>query len=730
MKKTFVLTLSLLLVTSFLAVAQENEDNDDQTKIKLAIGGMAASTDGSLGKVGKYLPLPDAAPLAAAKIEGLSGTTYFNLTSLYRGDVWDMNHALDLDFNRIVDLKLDYTSLMHRLGNDPLTNMDTASLARSGVFHQNFSPDKQYRIDHYEFSGKATLRIPQASFLNFYAGFRNQHREGEYQARTLSKCATCHIVAKDRPINNNNQDFSLGSEVRLGKATIDYSYTKRQYRENEAAPTNTYLKVQHPELVSPVFTSRIQYGDVNGALPFDEVPDTDKDTHLIKATVPLSQGMTLSGHYISSSVENQSIENTLSPGSNIGIDTSAFAAGFSTLVGRRGVFNARFSRVKIENDDYFVDIVEPVDVAGPKVGLTYAQGYPTFGEADWTRKSALNRTTLDFDAAFKYRFTTKIRGRFNYEFKQIDRDNYQDLSLAQTTSTHTFKGRFDLKPSKQLKFVAQGTIKLISDPFTNMFAGVAPELQDWNPGNPFAGLQFYDFHRAREAHLTSQPTDMQEVKGILTWSPSYRVSLSADARIRWEKNDELNFGDWSNTTFNPGVNLWFAPTDKIDVTATYYFYGEKLDSLFAIPVLEGCGGGIIGGFPGTLTDQIDYDIDTHTTFVNLNYRATETFSLYGNLSYNKSMAKMANLQLNTSQLDFIPQVPVSLFDFEGLPEVVDYSDLEMKQLITEVGGLYNLNSAWAFKGSFSYFHYDDLAPFLYDETGKAYAFYLAAIYTF
>lgn len=726
MKKTYIIALCLLLVTSAIAGVEETEDQEKQIDVKLAIGALATSTDGYLGKAGKYQPLPSAAPLVAAQIKGLSGTTYFDLKSLVRGDVWDMNHTLSLDFNRIVELNLDYTSLMHRLGNDPLTNMDTASLARSGVFHENFSPNKEYRIDYSEFNAETTLRIPNLSFVNFTAGFRSQHREGEYQARTLSKCASCHVVAKDRVINNNNQDYSLGSQFKLGGAKLDYTYTKRQYRENEAAPTNTYLLVQHPELSSPVFTSRIAYGITDGALPFDSVPDTDKDTHLVKATVPLSEGMMLSGHYVNSSVQNKSVENTLKPGSNIGIDTSALAAGFSAVVGRRGVFNARFSRITIDNDDYYVDINEPVDVAGPNAGKTYVEAYPQYGAVDWTRQSSLNRTTLDFDAAFKYTLTQQMKARFNYEYKQIERDNYQ---VSKTTS-HTFKGRFDFKASKQLKFVAQGRLKMTDEPFTNMYAALAPEIQTWNPGNPFAGNQFTVFHDARQAHLSNQPTDMQEIKGIISWSPSYRFSISADARYRWEKNDKLNFANWTNNTLNPGVNLWFAPADRFDVTATYYFYSEQLTSLFSIPVLEGCGGGIIGGFPGTLTDEMDYDMDTHTAFVNLNYTATDKLTLYGNLTYNNSMATIANLQLNTSQLNWIPQVGVSPFDFEGISEVVEYSDLKMKQLVTEMGALFSLNTAWAFKGSVSYFHYNDLAPYLYDESGNAYSVYLAAIYTF
>ncbi len=295
--------------------------------------------------------------------------------------------------------------------HDTLFNMDTASLARSGVFHEDYNPTDEYNINFSETNAKAKLQIPQISFVDFYAGVRNQHRSGQYQARTLSKCSTCHVVGKTRSINNNNTDYKLGTNVRVAKASFDYSYTVREYRENKAAPTNTYLTKLHPEASSPVFDSRIQYDSVDGALPFNVIPDTNKDTHLVKLSVPIADSSVLSGHYSSSRIENLM--------TNYKMDTSSIAAGFSMLVGRRGVFNVRVNRIKIRNDDVFVDTVEPVDVAGPYAGQTYAEAYPTFGSADWTRKSTYNRETIDFDTSFKYRFTSKTKARLTYEFKKI-----------------------------------------------------------------------------------------------------------------------------------------------------------------------------------------------------------------------------------------------------------------------------------------------------------------------
>jgi hypothetical protein len=155
-----------------------------------------------------------------------------------------------------------------------------------------------------------------------------------------------------------------------------------------------------------------------------------------------------------------------------------------------------------------------------------------------------------------------------------------------------------------------------------------------------------------------------------------------------------------------------------------------LNTLFAIPVLEGCGGGIIGGFPGTLTDPIDYDIDTHTVFVNGNYIINSQVSLFASITYNNSAAKMKNLDLKHGQLGWIPAIPVSPFEFDDISEAVDYSDLDMKQLIMEFGCDYTINTSWALIGVVFYYLFDDLATYLYDTTGYVWSFYLAAVYNF
>jgi hypothetical protein len=597
------------------------------------------------------------------------------------------------------------------LDHDPLTNIDVVSHARSAAYVTDFDPSKQYHITRSEFVSNSRLSIPQLPFLKVYVDFRNEHRSGEYQARTLSKCSACHVVAKSRSINNFNRDLTIGTAVRIGKSNIDYSYTHNQFKENDAAPTNHYLLAQHPEKMIPVFNARLGVGS-DTVLPFDEIPDSTKDTHLVQAAVPVSQNMTFTAQYLTATVENTS--------ANLKWKTNSFAGGFSTRLGKNGFFNIRFRQIEIDNDTIFVDVSEPLDIAGPNVGLTYAGAYGV-GSFDFFRYSALSRKVFDLDATFRYKLTKSLRLRLGYEYKTVNRDHYD----VGDTKSSTFKGKITFKPVKQFKLTVEGKFKSITDPFSNLKGGVAPLLQTTAYPNFFVGTQFFQWHEAREVNLTNFPESVNEIKGGFVWSPSSKFALNGSILVRSEENDSINYtgAKWSRDMTQYGVNMWFAPSKKFISSLSYYNYANNYSSLFAIAVIEGCGAGIIGGMTGTLTDMMDYDIENQTFLVNFSYLASKTFTLHCNFNYNLSKSMIKELVIDTSQVPYLPGNAATALNFDAYGGIADYSALEMKQMIAELGFKYNLSKTWALFGSFYYYFYDDIAEYLFtDTTGKNYSF--------
>lgn len=710
MRKNILSLLLVLLLIPFLLSEEKKKP-----EVQISLGTRVNSVENYSGKIGEFEPLNKGlSPVVSALISGSSGKLFYGLESIINEDMRDQRHELTLDFGRIFQENLQFNSLPHRLDHDHLKNLDMASLARSGVFHTDFDPTKEYKIKRKELISKSVLKIPSIPFARFYVNYRDERREGEYQARTLSKCATCHIVAKSRPVDNFNRSAQFGGNLKVWKGSIDYSYTKTDFKERGGAPTNIYLPALHPYLAVDNFTSRIQYDSDNGFLPFDQIPDTRKSTHLVKGSVPVSESTTLIANYLNSRVENLF--------TNLSNKANAFAGGFSTKLGKNIYLNARLNYRNIESDSIFVDVVELRDNAGPNKGKTYAEAYPDFGSPDYLRKSVLSREVWEFSTNLKFRLSRKINFRAEYEYEKIDRKNFE----VSVTEGNTFKGEMDYKPLKNLNFKLNAIYTKVSNPFANLYAAISPAVQLYSVPDPFKGLQFYRYHRLRQAHLTSLPSEAVEGKGFLNWSPTQRVSISGSFSLRDERNN-LNFSEWMRKMSLYNLNIWVAPTERLNFTLSYNFHDEALQTLFSIPVVEGCGGGIIGGHTGSLYNPVDYNIKINTAFLTANYFLSERLNLYANISYNSSFAKLSEIYLDTTQVPYIPALPPAPFNYD-FSDVPDYSDLKVNQFLGEAGFLFDISKDWSVKGSFIYHPYRDLAPYLFDTEGKSYSFYLGFIW--
>jgi Putative outer membrane beta-barrel porin, MtrB/PioB len=714
MKKLAILFVMFCLVFILPGLAEEKKD--DKVDIKIKFGAKVDGKSDFQGKVNEYSKVEDGVrPILKAKISGKSKSTFFNLISDFRGDMDEMYHKLDADFNRYFRQKMTFDSIYHRLDHDRLANMDVVSETRSAAYSDDLNPNDNYFITRSEFTSNTQIMIPGLSSMKLYVDFRSEHRKGQYQARTLSKCSTCHVVAQTREISNTNRDIKIGTKFRIGKANIDYSFTNNQFREQKAAPMHDYLPIKHPENLKPVFTSRIAVGN-NESLSIDTLPDSKKNTHLLQTAIPVAANTTLTAQYLNANVENEF--------NNLKWKTNSFAGGFSTLFGRKAVFNLRFHQIKITNDSIYIDVNEPADVGGPNVGQTYAERYG--GVYDYTRLSALSRTVIDIDANFRYRFNKKIRLKLGYEYKKVDREHYD----VQSTKSSTFKASIKFRPVKQLKLTIDGKFKSINDPFINLYAATSGVVQTASYSNPFVGSQFIDFHEARMNHLGNSPENLTEIKARLNWNPAARFSLNGNVIYRTEKNDAIDdfanglAANWQRDFFQWGIDMWASLGNKTPLTISYYKNNNQYDSLFSIPVLEGCGGGIIQGMPGALTDMYGYDIDNQTLLVNLHYLASKKVALHLGFSYNDSLAEIVEWGMDETQLPFIPGTGPNVLEYDDFQSISDYSKLEMKQIMAELGINFKLNKNWAVNGSFYYYFYDDMTDFLFeDTTGKKYSFF-------
>lgn len=545
-------------------------------------GARAIDNSGYLGRVAEFDPAPQGLnPALGASIWLQKGFTFLDAFVDNRGDSRDQTYRLDLQLHRYLRLAAFYSKFLHRLDHDPLDYLDAAK-GGPVVRHTDLAPGVEYAPAYSE--GKTELHgvIPGWTALRFRAGLRTQYRHGGVQARTMSKCATCHIVGTTKNIGQRLYDVTAGLSLRLSHVSLDYDYLNRQFAEHEQAPLIQYDAAVHPVSGLPIFGNRVIYDQQQGLLPFSLVPDLRKSLHSLKLRFDLPREARLSAAATQSRVRNKY--------TGLGVDSWGWSSRFAIPLGERVQFTAQVRQLDYDADDVFVDLNEPVAIAGPQAGKTYSQAYPDFGAVDFWRYSLRSRNLIAARGELAFRLARLANLRGGYEFRRLKRDHYEVEKTEYNRLYATFSTR---QKTASGDWVARLSyrLELTRDPFVHLKAALPPALQPYpspgTPPSPLAGLQYFVLYASRQANLTRFPTRSQFVEPVFTWSPNPRFSVNLHYRYRGEKNDDLNFSDWERQVHAPGIELWFAPWEKLDLTVAYDFQNERTATLFGIAVYDG-----------------------------------------------------------------------------------------------------------------------------------------------
>lgn len=538
------------------------------------VGGAVNDTSGAQERVGEYDALRDGGlGRFGGQVWGGSGALRFDAAAQFGGATGDQAYLADVRYARWLRAHLRYDRFIHRLDHDPLTYVDAAS-GIGGTFvvgHTDRDPSARYRATLGRFDGGLEIAPPRIPALRFFVSHRVDTESGTRQSLTASHCSTCHVVSYSRGIDDRTRELSAGTRLALGGLVVEYSYGDRRFSDRTAPLTHTYDLAVHPATLADVFLNRVQYDQRAGALPFDITPDSRKQTHLLRAHVPLPGDASFNATLTRSEVSNRD--------SAVSYTYTGGAGRLIVPLGRSLLLRSGFRRYEIEADDVAVDIVEPASPAGPTAGLTYAQAYPSFGNPDYIRRSAIARTPTE--AALDLTWTPHARASVTagYEWEAIERTAFEVDRT--TTSTLTLRGR--AKPWKRLEARTRFRYDWITDPFTFERAAVPAVLQPFqSPNNvPFTGLQYYEMYDSRQADLTSFPTRSARLDQTLTWTPSGRLSVSAHYRFGRSENDDLNFSTWSRTLDSPGAEIWIAGGNRWNLAAGYSLQRERLETMFS-----------------------------------------------------------------------------------------------------------------------------------------------------
>jgi len=485
---------------------------------------------------------------------------------------------LTFDIGRTVRSHTSYQKFLHRLGHDPMTNLEGTSTNGKVVQHTDLDPMVEYNLDYSDLRSRVELQFPGLRPLTIGLDYRQQERKGHRQAFTTSHCDTCHVYSQAHALDEKTSDGTLDAKVAWRGGYVKAAFTDRSLKYGTSSVPIQFDDALHPELQVPVFDNLLQYDSDVGVVPADLWPDIDKNKTRLDLVFNNVGGFTITANGVWTTTENRYTSLEMDYKGYMLTAAKAWKSGIR--------FRWRGNAYTIDNDNVYVEVNDRPGIAGPHAGLTYEDVYGvTF---DGWRYSAANRDVFSSKADLSYRFGRKAGTlRVLWDYSAIDREYYEVLPGEYETTTNIFGASWRSRPGKGLKLEANLKYADISNAFTLIDGACStlvsePWPNPWNPDTP----QYYEFQDARIAETTASPSSWTRADLKLAYVTG-RTTLSAKY-IYWDgDNTDGDLTDWSRQNQTALLTVWSAPTDHLSWYATYSWMSSDLDVPVCIPVFDG-----------------------------------------------------------------------------------------------------------------------------------------------
>lgn len=589
-----LLSILVLAATSTLAIA---EDDSAHVSGKVEVGVSGVDTKDNPARVNEYSKYrsKDGANLAPSldlKYSSKKLELGFEGSSM---GPRDQKYDLELDYSRIFKLDVEYQVFEHWKDHDNLGHIGStmrgdiageqprvtsdATVGQIGVdtipeanerYYQEL--DNNYIITHREMENEAELTLPTLPNVTFHAGYRIEEREGLEQSRTSSKCNQCHIQANGKDIDEKTEDLTFGATGKFGLVTIDYEYLTRNFDADGDSPSYNYVSsgATHGGILDK--DALLYYGE---EAAYSQTPDSEKDSHSIKARVDIARGSSVTASYVKADIESSKDADpsyTLSKSSLKSEFESFFLKGSTRIGGLR--LSLRGGTYEIDGPSYTANFP---DLIGANIDPAIRD--TATGNVEYESAESREVTELGIDGV--YRLATATTLRLGYEYEEIDRD----LDELGDTETNTLKVAVNTRLNKKLSGRISYKYQDIDEPLAGPKTGIlqSAEYQDPNypgmaydntsnylgdPGNGPAVYYWNSAYPNRMLDTSMSPDEVHEVKLSTTWAPSANVAATFFARVRHEENDSVKY---DQDTYIPGASIYYAPNDKLNLTMAYTF---------------------------------------------------------------------------------------------------------------------------------------------------------------
>ncbi|MBN1957183.1 MAG: MtrB/PioB family outer membrane beta-barrel protein [Desulfuromonadales bacterium] len=632
MKQHHTWLLTLLSILTFLMAATTvlAEEATVAGHVEVGISGM--DTDDNPARVNEFVKTSNdddstVNPALDLGVEYLGEDVAAEVGVNFKGaDNFDLE--LGADVKRIFKFKLDYQALEHWkdhetldqmgatgrtdiLGGQPnvttdkilaelqaanggtLTNVAGSTFPSSypaqDLYEQELS--NEYIVTRHEIESEVDLTVPSLPNIIFHAGLRIETRDGMEQAISLSKCQSCHVSAVGKNIDERTEDFTIGATGKFGRVTVDYEYLTRDFSENGAAPSRYYYDANQGNDYQLIYgTDTTTFGE----LELSKTPDSEKDSHSLKARVDITQDTSIIASYVKSEVESSKddvAEYDLENGDTLKTEFESFGGKLATKFGNWRL-SLKGSSYEIEADHNEVYFPARDDGTGSPIAA-----FASVGDVadDWHTAEASDVNEIELDAVYRIKMGTTLR--LGLGFEEIDREE-DELG---DTETITFKAALKSRINKNLSGRFSYKYQDIDEPFAGAKVGIAQG--DTYAVDDGSGLWYYDLiagglptyifdgtndgndwywtyvYPNRQLESSNQPDEVHEAKASATWTAKANLAATIFARVRMEENSEV---DYEQATYVPGFTFWYAPNNKMNLTMAYTFNRQETENKMCV----------------------------------------------------------------------------------------------------------------------------------------------------
>lgn len=619
-----LLSILTLMTTTSLTIAAEGKTSGH---VEIGIAGM--DTDDSPARVNEYVN--------TRAEKGLSFAPKLSLVTSKEGYIFgldadivgprDQKVNLEFDAKRIFRFDLNYRALEHWKDHETLDQMGAtarddvdrsqpnvttdkimADLQDAGLNINTFAPANDpdggvgggtlnydpraayeqelannYIVTRRELESNVDLAFPELPNIVFHAGMRIETRKGLEQAIGVTKCDSCHVSATGKTIDERTEDFRLGATGKFGLFTVDYEYMNRTFSEDGAAPVRYYEDATNP--------NSYQLLHDNGDVPFARTPDSEKDSHSLRARVDLPQNTTITASYVKSDIESAKSatqdEYQLLQGDTLKTKYESFGGKLATKLGDfRLSLRGNTYTIDADGNRIYFDARTGAAAAASLIGSSTPTSTDTYHTA---AEREVNE--LGFDVIYRLARGTTLR--FGYDYEDVKREEEELGETETNTFTLALKSRINKQLSGNISYQYQD----INQPFAGAHVGIAqgaataiqdlagdPDLwyfntADFTPSAAVPTWYWSSVYPNRTLESSNQPESVHEAKFSTTWAPAANLAATVSARVRLEENDRV---DYEQQTFVPGANVWYAPNSKMNLTMAYTFSKQDTENKMCV----------------------------------------------------------------------------------------------------------------------------------------------------